>query len=146
MVLMALAVQAAEKNETAITDPFEDDEDLRFAADEFCQQYVLSNPQGKVAIPYKPDCHFWWQCNAYELKKHECQGKAYRITLHYDLYLDRCEEPAVAKCTYRFDEEEIVMERIMDFYKKQVPETTSATKKKKKVPKVKMLDVIANVD
>lgn len=121
-LLAVVAAQADAKNETkVITDPFEDDEDLRFAADTFCRDYSLANPQGKIVLPYKPNCHFWWQCTAYELKKHECQGLAHRITLHYDLYLDRCEMPSEAKCNYRFDEEEILMEHIMEFYKKQTP-------------------------
>lgn len=124
VAFLAIAVQSESKNETAvITDPFEDDEDLRFAADQFCHDYALADPRGKIVIPYKPDCHFWWQCTAYELKKHECQGMANRITLHYDLYLDRCEMPSEAKCNYLFDEAEIIMERIMEFYKVQVPAT-----------------------
>lgn len=48
----------------------------------------------------------------------ECQGLAQRINLHYDLYLDRCEMPSSAKCTYQYDEEEIIMEAIMEYYKK----------------------------
>ena len=116
-------VLAESKNATAevITDPFEEDDDLRFAADTFCREFTLSNPQGKIALPYKPNCHFWWQCTAYQLKKHECQGLQHRITLHYDLYLDRCEAPGSVKCNYNFDEEEIIMEHIMEFYQKQPP-------------------------
>lgn len=110
------------QNETAVvTDPFEDDLDLRFAADTFCEKYTLENPMGKIALPYKPDCHFWWQCTATQLKKNECQGKAY-INLHYDLYLDRCEMPGSVKCNYVFDEYEILMEHIMEFYKVQTPQ------------------------
>lgn len=124
MLFVSLIAKARSQNETTIiTDPFEDDEDLRFAADTFCLEYALSNPMGKIALPYKPNCHFWWQCTAVQLKKHECQGSAYRINLHYDLYLDRCELPQGdnIKCNYVFDEEEIIMEHIMTYYKKQVP-------------------------
>lgn len=115
-----LAQQA--NNETAVlTDPFEEDNELRYAADTFCREYTLLNPMGKIALPYKPNCHFWWQCTASQLKKYECQGLAHRIILHYDLYLDRCELPAQVKCLYNFDEEEIIMEHIMEYYKKDSP-------------------------
>jgi hypothetical protein len=124
VMLCSLWVQAAEKNETAevITDPFEDDGDLRFAADQFCRDYTLANPTAPtISLPYKPDCHFWWQCTTYQLKKQECQGASNRITLHYDLYLNRCDMPGTVKCNYKFDEEEIIMEHIMEFYKKSEP-------------------------
>jgi hypothetical protein len=62
--------------------------------------------------------HYWWQCSATQLKKNECQGRAQKINLHYDLYLDRCEMPSTAKCQYVFDEEEIIMEHIREYYKK----------------------------
>ncbi|CRK95588.1 CLUMA_CG009048, isoform A [Clunio marinus] len=119
LLVVVSATQTESKNETVITDPFEDDNDLRFAADTFCREFTLANPMGKIVLPYKPNCHFWWQCTAYELKKHECQGLAHRINLHYDLYLDRCEMPGTVKCKYVFDEEDIIMEHIMEFYKKQ---------------------------
>lgn len=61
---------------------------------------------------------FWWQCAGSELRKHECQGRYQNIVLHYDVYLDRCEYAATAKCNYVFDEEEIIMEHIKEFYKK----------------------------
>lgn len=48
----------------------------------------------------------------------ECQGHNHRINLHYDLYADRCEMPSIAKCKYEYDEEEIIMEAIMEYYKK----------------------------
>lgn len=109
----------APKNATKIIDPFEADEDLRYAADTFCREYTLANPLAqKIVLPYKPDCHFWWQCTTYQLQKKECQGVNNRITLHYDLYLDRCEMPDSVKCAYQFDEEEIIMEAIMEHYKK----------------------------
>lgn len=63
--------------------------DLRYAADAFCKEYTLNQPMGKIVLPYKPNCHFWWQCTAYQLKKHECQGLAQRINLFYDLYLGK---------------------------------------------------------
>jgi hypothetical protein len=125
VILCSLSAQAAEQNETAavITDPFEDDEDLRFAADQFCREYTLANPTARtISLPYKPNCHYWWQCTTYQLKKLECQGFANGINLHYDLYLDRCERPGSVKCNYNFDEQEIIMEHIMEFYQKQVPE------------------------
>lgn len=114
-------VKAESKNETApIVDPFEADGDLRFAADAFCREYITANPRGqKVALPYKPNCHFWWECSAFELKKMECQGLHNKILLHYDLYLDRCDMPSDAKCSYQFNEEEIIMEEIMQYYKKE---------------------------
>lgn len=122
IILILHAVFAADdkkSNTTEIIDPFEADEDLRFAADTFCRDYTLANPLAqKIVLPYKKDCHFWWQCTTYELQKMECQGLRYRITLHYDLYLDRCEEPSIAKCKYQYDEEEIIMEAIMEYYKK----------------------------
>lgn len=124
MIAFSLSVLAAETatNQTTtaapVTDPFEADFDLRYAADTFCREITIANPQGKIVLPYKPDCHFWWQCTAYELKKHECQGANHRIVLHYDLYLDRCEMPSSVKCNYVFDEEEIIMEHIMEFYQK----------------------------
>lgn len=121
--LVAFTLAADDKNsdkdkKEIIQDQFEEDEDLRFAADTFCHDRALADPSGKVVLPYKPDCHFWWQCTAYELKKMECQGLHDRIRLHYDLYLDRCELPASAKCNYIYDEEEITMEAIMEYYKK----------------------------
>jgi hypothetical protein len=54
-----LIVQVKSLNETAITDPFEDDEDLRYAADAFCKEYSTMQPMGKIVLPYKPNCHFW---------------------------------------------------------------------------------------
>jgi hypothetical protein len=45
----------SENNETIIVDPFEEDADLRYAADKFCNLFILSNPMGKIVIPYKPD-------------------------------------------------------------------------------------------
>lgn len=119
-ILSTCFVNATSNNETALLlDPFETDGDLRYAADTFCREYTLANPLArKIVFPYKPDCHFWWQCTTYELQKKECQGKAYRITLHYDLYLDRCEMPSSVKCNYQYDEEEILMEAIMEYYKK----------------------------
>lgn len=107
------------KNDTMkIADLFENDENLRYAADTFCRDYTLSNPLArKIVLPYKPDCHFWWQCTTFELKKMECQGLNYKIVLHYDLYLDRCESPETVKCNFQYDEEEIIMEEIMRYYK-----------------------------
>ncbi|KAG5679287.1 hypothetical protein PVAND_008866 [Polypedilum vanderplanki] len=114
-----LAAAVDSKNETKIIDPFENDDDLRFAADTFCREYTLSNPLGRtIALPYKPNCHFWWQCTTYQLEKKECQGLNHKITLHYDLYLNRCEMPSTVKCLYQYDEEEIIMEAIMEYYKK----------------------------
>lgn len=122
LVWSATVLAQQSNNETAVvTDPFEEDNELRYAADTFCREYTLLNPQGKIALPYRPNCHFWWQCTAYQLKKHECQGLAHRINLHYDLYLDRCELPGSVKCNYNFDEEEIIMEHIMEYYKKDSP-------------------------
>lgn len=113
-------VKSHSKNETAeIIDPFEADEDLRYAADTFCREYTLANPLAqKIVLPYKPDCHFWWQCTTYELHKMECQGLSNKIILHYDLYLDRCEMPDTVKCSFQYDEEDIIMEAIMEHYKK----------------------------
>lgn len=125
MIVFSIASWVEAQNETAkaITDPFEDDEDLRFAADTFCREYTLGNPRGsRISIPYKPDCRFWWQCTTYQLKKHECQGGNHGLVLHYDLYLDLCEMESKEKpirCSYAFDEEEIIMEQIMGYYKKQ---------------------------
>lgn len=45
-------------------------------------------------------------------------GLRYKINLHYDLYADKCEDPSTVKCKYEFDEEEIIMEAIMEYYKK----------------------------
>jgi hypothetical protein len=135
-------------------DPFEADGDLRFAADTFCREYTLSNPTARtISLPYKPDCHFWyafmkcpvnmtslsaffspprrWQCTTYQLEKKECQGLRYRITLHYDLYLNRCEEPSTVKCLYQYDEEEIIMEAIMEYYKKEEKEEKVEKEEKK---------------
>jgi hypothetical protein len=104
---------------TEIYDRFEDDADWRFAADAFCNEYTLSNPLAqKIVLPYKKNCRFWWQCTTYQLKKLECQGHNHRIKLHYDLYADRCDMPNIAKCNYQYDEEEIIIEAIMEFYKK----------------------------
>lgn len=48
------------KNATEIVDPFEADDDLRFAADSFCRDYTLANPLAKtVVLPYKKNCHYW---------------------------------------------------------------------------------------
>lgn len=124
MVFVVLNESGADaQNET---DPFEADEDLRFAADTFCREYTLGNPRGsRIVIPYKPDCRFWWQCTTYQLKKHECQGGNHKLVLHYDLYMDRCEMESKAtpiRCNYAFDEEEIIMEQIMKYYvKKEQP-------------------------
>lgn len=41
----------------AIVDPFEEDVELRVAADTFCRFFLLSNPMGKIVLPYKPN----WQ-------------------------------------------------------------------------------------
>jgi hypothetical protein len=126
-VALAVTLAAAadsSQNETAaiIVDPFEADGDLRYAADSFCREYTEANPNARiVALPYKPDCHFWWQCATYQLQKKECQGLNHRITLHYDLYLNRCEmpeQPGKVKCDYQFDEYEIIMEEIMQYYRK----------------------------
>lgn len=126
-MICSLVVQVRSANDTeVITDPFEEDGDLRYAADQFCHEFSLANPMGKIVIPYKPNCHFWWQCTAVQLKKNECQGLAHRINLHYDLYLDRCEEPRAAKCEYKFDELEIIMEAIMEFYVKTPEPKTPA--------------------
>lgn len=132
MIILTLSAKAESQNETVavVTDPFEDDEDLRFAADTFCREYTLSNPMGQLSLPYKPNCHFWWQCTASQLKKHECQGTRYNINLHYDLYLDRCEMPGTVKCNYVFDEHEIIMDHIMEFYKKNPSESSSETPSK----------------
>jgi hypothetical protein len=67
--LFIACANAAPKNETTaaaskdvVVDPFEADGDLRYAADTFCREYTLSNPLAqKIVLPYKPDCHFWWQ-------------------------------------------------------------------------------------
>lgn len=126
LIVLVWSATVLASNETAVvTDPFEENDELRYAADTFCHEYTLLNPAGKIALPYKPNCHFWWQCTASQLKKYECQGANHRINLHYDLYLDRCELPPV-KCSYQFDEEEIIMEHIMEYYK---PSSTEATKK-----------------
>lgn len=64
------AADDKKSNVTEIIDPFEADEDLRFAADTFCRDYTLANPLAqKVVLPYKKNCHFWWQCTTYELQK-----------------------------------------------------------------------------
>lgn len=116
--LFNVAAAADSKNETIILDPFEEDGDLRFAADSFCKEYTLSNPRArKIALPYTPDCHYWWECSTYQLQKKECQGKQYKINLQYDLYEDRCEMDNV-KCKFQFDEYDIIMEAIMQHYKK----------------------------
>ncbi|XP_070499511.1 uncharacterized protein [Chironomus tepperi] len=113
------ADEAKASNNGTIIDPFEADGDLRYAADTFCREYTLANPLAqKIVLPYKPDCHYWWQCATYQFEKKECQGANNRIKLHYDLYSDRCEMPDSVKCLYQFDEEEIIMEAIMEHYKK----------------------------
>lgn len=58
----------------------------------------------------------------------QCQGHNHRIKLHYDLYADRCDMPSVAKCNYQYDEEEIIIEAIMEHYKKTDEEPESDKK------------------
>jgi hypothetical protein len=48
-------VKSQTNSTSAIVDPFEEDSDMRFAADRFCNLFILSNPMGKIVLPYKPD-------------------------------------------------------------------------------------------
>jgi len=135
VICLASVLAEDNKNETTTAeefgDPFEVDFELKLAADDFCRDRALADPMLKIAIPYLGEggCHFWWQCTAYHLKKHECQGLRDKILLHYDLYKDRCELPADAKCSYQFDEHEIIIEAIMEYYKRQ--DTSSTTEQSK---------------
>lgn len=127
MITVLVSKTNAAGNETDVDkpkgDPFEEDEDLRLWADTYCREKALASPMLKIVIPYHSNCHFWWQCSAYELRKMECQGltNTHRITLHYDVYLDRCELPDTAKCNYIYGEEESIMAAIMS-YKEDPPQ------------------------
>jgi hypothetical protein len=48
LLFSTLAAEETTKNSTTSAipvDPFEEDEDLRFAADSFCREFTLANPR-----------------------------------------------------------------------------------------------------
>jgi hypothetical protein len=45
----------------------------------------LNQPMGKIVLPYKPNCHFWWQCTASQVSfKHRRFVAAWSAELPVD--------------------------------------------------------------